>query len=94
MDNSFEQPITIVALIALGYVFCQALSSKRKGKGRIMHGGRVGSKIALFLFIIAGIVFGIGIGVCGFGGACDVTGFMIAAAVLAGVAFFLGMSGS
>ena len=40
MDNSFEQPITIVALIALGYVFCQALSSKRKGKRRIMRGGK------------------------------------------------------
>ena len=34
MDNSFEQPITLVALIALVYVFCKALSSKRNGKRR------------------------------------------------------------
>ena len=94
MDNSVEQPITIVALIALGYVFCKALSSKRNGKRRVMRGGRTGSKIAGFLFTLALICFGIGIGVCGFGGACDMSGFMIAAGVLGGCAFLLGMSGT
>jgi len=96
MDNSFEQPITIVALIVLGYVFCQALSSKRKGKGRIMRGGkwRTGSKIAFFLGFLALACFLIGLFVCGAGGLCDVRGFMISAAVFAGCAFILGMSGT
>jgi hypothetical protein len=95
MDNSFEQPITIVALIALGYVCCKAMSSKRNGKRRVMRGGMTtGSKIAGYLFLSAIACFGVGIGVCGFLGACDMAGFMIAAAVLGVCAFILGMSGA
>ena len=58
MDNLSEQPITVLALVALGYVLCKMMSSQGKGKRRAMRGGGLIGGVSNFLIGVCLIIFG------------------------------------